>query len=135
VSDAADFITRALGAVLTGAYMKKGLTRDVLAERTGISKSSLGRYLNGKLDLSAPNFQKIVDAIGDTRRTAAELYAEALADAEDMAREAERVSGVRGHNPVIPLRNRSADDLETSGDARAAMSRDPESDEPEDQAP
>lgn len=132
--DAADFITPALGAVLTGAYKKKGLTRSDLAERTGISESSLGRYLNGKLDLSAPNFQKIVDAIGD-RRTAAELYAEALLDAADMAAEAERVSEGRGHNPVIPLRNRSVEALESSRDARAAMSRDVESDMPEEQAP
>ncbi len=131
--DAADFITPALGAVLTGAYKKKGLTRADLAQRTGISESSLGRYLNGKLELSAPNFLRIVEAIGD--RPALDLYSEALRDAEKMAAEAERVSEVHGHNPVIPLRNRSVEDLESSGDARAAMSRDAESDEPEDQAP
>lgn len=131
--DAADFITPALGAVLTGAYKKMGLTRTDLAQRTGISESSLGRYLNGKLDLSAPNFQKIVEAIND--RPAHDLYSEALRDATKMAAEAERVSEVPVHNPVIPLRNRSVEDLETSRDARAAMSRDAESDEPEDQAP
>lgn len=131
--DAADFITPALAAVLTGAYKKKGLTRLDLADRTGISESSLGRYLNGKLELSAPNFLKLVDAIGD--RPALDLYSEALRDAEKMAAEAERVSEVPAHNPVIPLRNRSVDDLESSRDARAAMSRDAESDEPEDQAP
>ncbi|WP_309780260.1 helix-turn-helix transcriptional regulator [Curtobacterium sp. SORGH_AS_0776] len=131
--DTADFITPALAAVLTGAYNKKGLTLVALAERTGISVSSLGRYFNGKSHLTSPVFLKIVEAIGD--RPAVDLYSEALRDAAKMAAEAERVSGGRGHNPVIPLRNRSVDDLESSGDARAAMSRDPESDEPEDQAP
>lgn len=131
--DAADFITPALAAVLTGAYKKKGLTRLDLADRTGISESSLGRYLNGKLELSAPNFLKLVDAIGD--RPALDLYSEALRDAEKMAAEAERVSEGRGHNPVIPMRHRSTDNLESYEGDRAAMSRDPESDEPEDQAP
>ncbi|UXZ57048.1 helix-turn-helix domain-containing protein [Curtobacterium sp. Arg-1] len=133
MANAADFITPALADVLTGAYSKKGLTLVALADRTGISVSTLGRYFNGKSHLTGPAFLKIVEAIGD--RPALDLYAEALRDAEKMAAEAERVSGVSVHNPVIPLRNRSVDDLESSGDARAAMSRDAESDEPEDQAP
>lgn len=133
MANAADFITPALAGVLTGAYNKKKLTLVTLSERTGISVSTLGRYFNAKSHLTAPAFLNIVDAIGD--RPALDLYSEALRDAEKMAAEAERVSEVPGHNPVIPLRNRSVEDLETSRDARAAMSRDAESDEPEDQAP
>lgn len=117
VPQPSDFINQALAAVLRGAYAKKGINREVIAERSGISLSTIQRYMNGKVDIPSKSFQRVAEAIGVP---ADELYAEALRDAE-------RMSVAADHN-VVDLRTWSAEQLENTTEAHAANPRDPESD-------
>ncbi len=112
-----DFINQALAAVLRGAYAKQRLNREQIAERSGISLSTIQRYMNGKVDIPSKSFQRVAEAIGVP---ADQLYAEALRDAERMS--------VEGTHNVTDLRTWSAEQLETTTEARAANPRDPESD-------
>jgi transcriptional regulator with XRE-family HTH domain len=122
---ASDFINAALAGVLRGAYAKEGLNRDQIAERSGISLSTIQRYMNGKVDIPSKSFQRVAEAIG---RPADELYAEALRDAERMSEAA-----AQNEDP----RTMGVDELEARRRDRtlavAATEVDPESDEDEPQ--
>lgn len=126
-----DFINQALAGVLRGAYAKAGLNREQIAERSGISLSTVQRYMNGKVDMPSKSFQRIAEAIG---RPADELYAEALRDAERLADDA-RVSVAEGNNVTrLHPRQMSAEELDRLTIDHAATEVDPESetDEPTD---
>jgi transcriptional regulator with XRE-family HTH domain len=127
VPQPSDFINAALADVLRGAYVKKGLNREQIAERSGISLSTIQRYMNGKVDIPSKSFQRVAEAIG---RPADEMYAEALRDAERMSEAA-----TQNEDP----RSISVDELELRRRDRtlaaAATEVDPESTEDEPQEP
>lgn len=119
-----DFINQALADVLSGAYRKARLSRDDIAERTGISVSTINRYMNGKVDIPSKSFQRVAEAIG---RPADELYGEALRDAERLAEDA-RVSEAQGNNVTrLHPRQMSPEELDRLTIDHAATEIDPES--------
>jgi transcriptional regulator with XRE-family HTH domain len=129
VPQPSDFINQALADVLSGAYRKARITRDDIAERTGISVSTINRYMNGKVDMPSKSFQRIAEAIG---RPADALYAEALRDAEQLAEDA-RVSEASADNVTrLHPRHMSAEELDRLNIDHAATGIDPESEAGED---
>lgn len=120
-----DFINQALADVLRGAYAKKGMSREQIAAASGISPTTIHRYMNGKVDIPSKSFQRVAEAIG---RPADELYAEALRDAERLA-EAARVSEAGAQNVTqLHPRDWTAEELDRpTTDRRAATDVDPES--------
>ena len=119
-----DFINQALAGVLRGAYAKQGMSRDQIAAATGISVTTIHRYMNGKVDMPSKSFQRIAEAIG---RPADELYAEALRDAERLAEDA-RVSEAGAENVTrLHPRQMSSEELDRLTIDHAATEIDPES--------
>lgn len=119
-----DFINQALAGVLRGAYAKQGMSRDQIAAASGISVTTIHRYMNGKVDMPSKSFQRIAEAIG---RPADELYAEALRDAERLAEDA-RVSEAGAENVTrLHPRQMSSEELDRLTIDHAATEIDPES--------
>jgi len=124
VPQPSDFINQALAGVLRGAYAKQGMSRDQIAAATGISVTTIHRYMNGKVDMPSKSFQRIAEAIG---RPADELYAEALRDAERLAEDA-RVSEAGAENVTrLHPRQMSSEELDRLTIDHAATEIDPES--------
>jgi len=124
VPQPSDFINQALAGVLRGAYAKQGMSRDQIAAASGISVTTIHRYMNGKVDMPSKSFQRIAEAIG---RPADELYAEALRDAERLAEDA-RVSEAGAENVTrLHPRQMSSEELDRLTIDHAATEIDPES--------
>jgi len=124
VPQPSDFINQALAGVLRGAYAKQGMSRDQIAAASGISVTTIHRYMNGKVDMPSKSFQRIAEAIG---RPADELYAEALRDAERLAEDA-RVSEAGAENVTrLHPRQMSSEELDRLTIDHAVTEIDPES--------
>ena len=57
-------ITAQIGQTLKRARKRKHLTQQDISDRTGISRSVIGRYETGMIEISISNFIAICDAIG-----------------------------------------------------------------------
>jgi len=57
-------ITAQIGLALKRARRKKHLTQQDISDRTGISRSVIGRYETGMIEISISNFISICEAIG-----------------------------------------------------------------------
>jgi transcriptional regulator with XRE-family HTH domain len=125
VPQPSDFINQALAGVLRGAYAKQGMSREQIANATGISVTTIHRYMNGKVDMPSKSFQRIAEAIG---RPADELYAEALRDAERHAEDALVSEGEAQNVTRLHPRDLTAEQLDRpTTDRRAATELDAES--------
>ncbi|SBN64413.1 Transcriptional regulator, contains XRE-family HTH domain [Curtobacterium sp. 9128] len=109
---------------MQGAYAKKGLSRQDIADRTGISKSTIDRYMQAKLALPQDKFVRIAEAIG---APPAKLLQEAVDDATLMLHDA-AVSEAEGDNVArLHPRQMSAEELDRLTIDHAATGIDPES--------
>lgn len=57
-------VTHQIGLALRRARKRKHLTQQDIADRTGITRSVIGRYETGDIEISITNFFAICDAIG-----------------------------------------------------------------------
>lgn len=57
-------ITAEIGQNLKRSRKRKHLTQQDISDRTGISRSVIGRYETGIIEISMSNFIAICDAIG-----------------------------------------------------------------------
>lgn len=80
-------ISRAVSDILTGAYSKKRLTQEVVAERAGMSVWTLQKKLKARAPISATDLVILSQAIGvDPAAVIAEAAAD-VAHAERLASE------------------------------------------------
>jgi hypothetical protein len=86
-------ISRAISDILTGAYMKKRLTQDVIAERANMSIWTLQKKLKARAPITATDLVVLSLAIGVKP---ADVLQEAILDAEmlDAQAEAQMSEGV-----------------------------------------
>ena len=57
-------ITKTIAEVVSAARMKAGMPKKLLAERTGIPRTTLYRKLNGDADFTFPEIFRIATALG-----------------------------------------------------------------------
>lgn len=57
-------VTASIGLALRRARKKKHLTQQDISDRTGITRSVIGRYETGDIEISVTNYIAICDAIG-----------------------------------------------------------------------
>lgn len=122
-------ISRAISDILTGAYMKKRLTQDVVAERAGMSIWTLQKKLKARAPISATDLVILANAIGVDPTAVLE---EAMADVAA----AEKLASVGIPTIAEQRKKRPSEMTEEELDAfegEQAANRDPEigHDEPE----
>lgn len=78
-------ISRAISDILTGAYMKKRLTQDVVAERAEMSIWTLQKKLKARAPISATDLVILAQAIGVDPSKVLEEAMEDVAAAEKLA--------------------------------------------------
>lgn len=123
-------ISRAVSDVLTGAYNKKRLTQDVVAERADMSVWTLQKKLKGRAPISATDLVLLAQAIGVSPSAVLE---EAMADVEHAAKLAsEGVASISEHRRKKKPSEMTDEELEAF-DGESAANTDPEigHDEPE----
>lgn len=130
-------ISRAISDILTGAYMKKRLTQDVVAERADMSIWTLQKKLKARAPISATDLVILATAIGVDPAKVLEEAMEDVATAEKLASEGiPTISNQRQKKAKAPMGKRPSEMTEEELDAfegEQAANRDPEigHDEPE----
>ena len=76
-------ISRAVSDILTGAYAKKRLTQEVVAERAGMSVWTLQKKLKARAPITATDLVVLANAIGVSPT---DVLEEAMADVEKAER-------------------------------------------------
>lgn len=121
-------ISRAVSDILTGAYNKKRLTQEVVAERAGMSIWTLQKKLKARAPISATDLVLLATAIGVDP---GEVITEAIADVEHAERLAsEGVANIAEQRRKKTPATMTDDELEGE---RNAANTDPEmgGDDPE----
>lgn len=122
-------ISRAISDVLTGAYARKRLTQEEIAERAGMSIWTLQKKLRGRAPITATDLVILSQAIGVDP---GKMLTEALADLEESKRLAsEGVASLDDHRKKKTPAEMTEAEMEG---VSSAASTDPEIgyDEPDD---
>jgi transcriptional regulator with XRE-family HTH domain len=80
VTDSADRITQAIAAELRAARGRKNITRDELADRSGVSRSSVFRIENAEREVKMTQLYALCEALGVSPSALLQAAQEALGD-------------------------------------------------------
>lgn len=66
--DAGEVLIEAMGTQIRVELAERGWTQKVLAEKIGITRETLGKYMKGQRDMPMPVFYEIATAFGHSPR-------------------------------------------------------------------
>lgn len=122
-------ISRAVSDILTGAYNKKRLTQEVVAERAGMSVWTLQKKLKARAPISATDLVVLSNAIGVNPTSVLE---EAMSDVEHAERLAsEGVASISDHRNKKTPATMTDDELDAIQKKAGINDDELEQDEPE----